>query len=111
MGARNRINIWENGLASSFSIVQAGIDFIIEQIPKQVKTILYLPAKWLSLIVGRRKMRQIWAPDYRREVHKDFWNEVMENELKDEKDLIGEHFFSLMYIPYKSKYDENLSEE
>ena len=77
VGVKNRTNIWENGIANSFSIVQTGVDFIFKQIPRQIKTVLYLPAKLFSLIFGRRKMKAIWVPEYRKEVHKDFWKDVM----------------------------------
>lgn len=78
-GLKNRRNIWENGLSSCFQYVQNSLVFMKVQIPNQIKTIIYLPAKLFSLILGRRKLTPIWSPDYHREVVKDFWTDIMEN--------------------------------
>lgn len=89
-GKKTRINIWENGLAYGFDLVEKGINAIVTEIPKQIQNVIYLPAKFFSLLVGRKKFTPVHTPDYHREIAKDFWKDVMENELKDKSEIIGE---------------------
>lgn len=47
------------------------------------KELVYLPVKFFALIFGKKDLSVIHAPNFEREVFKDFWTAVMENELKD----------------------------
>ena len=79
---------------------------MINGVPSELKQILVLPKKFFSLIVGKRKLTAIYTPDYHREVIKDFWTDVMNNELQNEKDYIGEEFWKYVYMPYESRLYE-----
>jgi hypothetical protein len=52
-------------------------------IPASLKRLAQLPVSLFTIIFGRRSLTPIYTPDYEREVFKDFWTDVMKNELAD----------------------------
>lgn len=84
-GKVNIVNIWENGLAACYTILQTAKDNFVSVIPRNLNKLVHLPSTFFAIIFGKRALTEIWTPPYTREVFKDFWTDIMNNELKDLK--------------------------
>lgn len=82
-GRVNIINIWENGLAACYSKLTDSLERLVHVVPASLNRLAHLPVSLFTIIFGRRSLTPIYTPDYEREVFKDFWTDVMKNELAD----------------------------
>lgn len=50
--------------------------------PEYLSNIGEFPINIFDLFFGKKSIVEFYTPDFQREVAKDFWTDVMENELK-----------------------------
>lgn len=100
-GRVNIVNIWENGLAACYQILCHAQEGLVTAIPKSIGKLIHLPAKFFAIIFGKRSMSSIYTPDCEREVFKDFWTDIFNNELKDLKNEVGHSFLQELYLKYE----------
>ena len=100
-GRVNIVNIWENGLAACYDMLTTALDRLVKAVPQSLNRLSQLPVSFFTIIFGRRSLTSIYTPDYAREVYKDFWTDIMKNELSDLKNEIGHEFLELLYLKYE----------
>ena len=88
-GRHNIMEFWYNGLCWCYDFITNSVTFLLKIIPKQLAIIKHIPGRLFSLIFGRQKLNPVYTPDYGAEVMLDFWDDILQNELKNEADILG----------------------
>lgn len=101
-GRVNIVNFWENGLATCYTILTEALERMVNVIPRSLNRIAQLPVLFFTIIFGRKSLQPLYTPDYNREVFKDFWTDILKNELSDLNNEIGHEFLQTLYVKYES---------